>query len=183
VYREFLLACFLLLAAAAMGNPRPQATQSSAPPAAGVPNEIHVDPKCRIQPDPTHPDTGKQRAHGRTNWTICHLDSVSSSDHVEETVVGNERRRSWIIVQEQEYILQNVTTTPMTFVVEQPLGKDWAIDSEPKPTEMAGATAVFRVQAEPRQIVRLHVGMRHTAPMRTRIIRNAPPSAPAASSN
>jgi hypothetical protein len=55
-----------------------------------------------------------------------------------------------------------VTAGPITFVVEQPLRKDWLVDSDPLPQEVVGSTAMFRVGADPGQIVRLHVGVRHS---------------------
>jgi hypothetical protein len=62
-------------------------------------------------------------------------------------------------------LLQNVTDAPAVFVVRQDIPEDWTVDSDPSPVTMEGMTAVFRVLAEPGQIVRLHVGIRNTVPM------------------
>lgn len=53
------------------------------------------------------------------------------------------------------YLLQNVTAEPVIFVVEQLVSEGWQVDSDPQPTEMVGATALFRVHAQPGETVRL----------------------------
>jgi hypothetical protein len=78
--------------------------------------------------------------------------------------------RREVEVDEQEYVLQNVTMKPVAFVVEQPVAKGWTVDSDPQPTEMQGATAIFRVHAEPGEIVRLHVGVRRTTELKPKPI-------------
>jgi hypothetical protein len=105
---------------------------------------------------------------------ICHLESVLTSEHTEETIVGNELRRSNVRVTEQTYVLQNVTTDPAIFVVEEPVPAGWHVDSDPQPTETNGLTAVFRVHAQPGEIVHLHVGLRHTKPLPTKLIKASP---------
>jgi hypothetical protein len=44
------------------------------------------------------------------------------------------------------------------------------VDSDPQPAEMEGSTAVFRVYAEPGEIVRLHVGVRRTTELKPKTI-------------
>jgi hypothetical protein len=63
-------------------------------------------------------------------------------------------------VAEQEYLMQNVTDKPAVFVVRHNVPEHWTLDSEPQPTSVVDDTAVFQVNAEPGQRVRLHVGMR-----------------------
>ena len=119
--------------------------------------EIHVDQKCQIL-----------EGHGgslRMDPVICHLESVHFSSHVEETVKDGVTRSSLVTISEQEYLLQNVTVEPVIFVVEQLVPKGWEVNSDPQPTEIIGSTALFRVNAEPGQIVRLHVGERHANPV------------------
>jgi hypothetical protein len=168
-------ACLLLGAAVSLGITGSQTAQQTPPrPSYGslVPggtgrglHEIHVDERCRILPSPV--ETGK--AKPRRDSVICHLESEHTSSHVEETTVDGVPQRSHVNIEEQEYVLQDITADPVTFVVEQPVSKDWTVDSDPQPTKIIpanagakiGATAVFRVNAQPGQIVRLHVGLRH----------------------
>ena len=121
--------------------------------------EIRVDERCRILLD--EPAGFKGKAKGRKDETICHLESQHTSNHIEKTVVDGVPARSSVTIEEQEFVLQDVTDEPVTFVVEQPVGQDWQIDSDPQPTKMVGNIAEFRVIAQPGEVVRLHVGLRH----------------------
>jgi hypothetical protein len=93
------------------------------------------------------------------------FESVHASHHVEEALRDGVRLRNKVRVVEQEYLLQNVTSAPVTFVVEHVLPDDWKVDSDPQPVKVVDNTAFFRVNAEPGQIVRLHVGDRHADPI------------------
>lgn len=115
--------------------------------------EIHVDQSCHILPDLT------------IDPAICHLESVLTSEHPEETIRDGVTSDTTVYIREQEYLLGNVTAKPVVFVVEQPVPEGWTIDSDPKPAETRGTTAIFRVNADPGQVVRLHVGMRHAVPI------------------
>jgi hypothetical protein len=126
----------------------------------GVP-EIHVDNGCRILPQQTTGVGRKAKPKPRKDSVICHLEGVLSSQHVERTIVAGVAHNSIVSVEEQEYVLQNVTTEPVVFVVEYGVPKGWRIDSDPQPGEMFGSLGIFRVNALAAQIVRLHVGMRH----------------------
>lgn len=133
----------------------PMASSASAPAISTVAaKEIHVDQSCRVLHDQVNGVTGLSLG---SNGAICHLESVLTSKHWNDTT-GDETKRSFVTVAEQEYLLQNVTAEPVTFVVEQQVPKGWKVDSDPQPTEMVGTMALFRVSAEPGQIVRLHVG-------------------------
>lgn len=133
---------------------RPTASNLTAPALSNAtPKEIRVDQNCRILP-------------GRmADPTICRLESVLTSSHPEEMIREGVTRRSEVYIAEQEYLLQNVTGEPVIFVVEQLVPKGWKIDSDPQPTEVQGTKAVFRVGADPGQMVRLHVGLRHAIPV------------------
>jgi hypothetical protein len=152
-------------------------------PAYPIVQEIHVDQSCRLIVAPAQPVTQGQdsgsNSHKRTRLkkdpVICHLESVNSSEHREEAIVGNELRRNRVEIEELEFVLQNIASDPVIFVVEQPVAKGWEVDSDPQPTEMVGTTALFRVHAAPGEIVHLHVGERHTTPLRTKVIRAATP--------
>jgi hypothetical protein len=150
----FLLAT--LISAGGLGcHARPVSQTASSAMAPAVSStalkEVHVDQRCHVLQDQIHGVTGLSL---RTDDAICHLESVHTSQHVEESVANGTKRRL-VTVSEQEYMLQNVTAEPVVFVVEQAVAKDWHIDSDPPPAEMMGLTALFRVEAQPGQIVRL----------------------------
>jgi hypothetical protein len=146
-------------------------------PAYPIVHEIQVDEDCRVMPDPAHPVVDGKKPKPRVDELVCQIDGEHNSERVEETIVGNERRRTRVAVDEKEFVLQNITQDRVIFVVEQPVGKGWMVDSDPQPAELrkvnSGSLAVFRVYAEPGEIVHLHVGARHTTPMKTKIIRTA----------
>jgi hypothetical protein len=131
--------------------------------------QIFIDQNCRILPggNPVLPGK-KDKPFG--DPVICHLESILNSNHVEEKIVGNELYRSRVYVAEQEFVLQNITEGEAEFIVEVPVNSDWVIDSDPQPASIESDIAVFPVYAQPGEIVRLHVGMRHTKPLKTREI-------------
>ena len=119
---------------------------------------IVVDKSCLIQPE-SDPLVLGDHVDAFRDDAICHLESVLSSHHIEEKITNDERSRFFVRVAEQEYVVQNPTDKPTVFIVRHDIAKDWMVDSDPKPSSMDGSTAVFRVNAEPGQRVRLHVGM------------------------
>jgi hypothetical protein len=140
--------------------------QSSAQLQLPPPNkEIHVDRSCKILLDKSDALSDYTEDDLRNDHAICHRESVFTSHHVEETLRDGRRLRDKVTIQEQEYLLQNVTSAPITFVVEHVLPDDWKVDSDPRPVKVVDNTAFFRVNAEPGQIVRLHVGERHAVPI------------------
>jgi hypothetical protein len=145
--------------------------------------EILVKQNCAILLAPADAEPGKTRAKFERDSTICHLEAVNNSQHTEEAIDGNELRRSRVDVMEQEYVLQNIAGNPVIFVVEQNVPKGWQVDSDPQPGELIPAAvgdskqdkvAVFRVHAAPGEIVRLHVGERHTTPLKTKVLKSVP---------
>jgi hypothetical protein len=134
-----------------------------------APMEIHVLGDCRIVPAPD-PFASRKKQRPFRDDTICHLESIASSEHTEEAIVGNQLERSNINISEHEFVLQNIAPRPVIFYVEQQVPKDWSVDSDPQPTKMVGSTAIFPVHVAPGQIVRLHVGIRHTTPLKPRVI-------------
>jgi hypothetical protein len=129
---------------------------------------IYVDQRCALLPDPAAPATDKNKV--RWDPAICHLETINHSSHREEAAVGAEMLRHNVEVKEQEYVLQNVTMKRLAFVVKQAVPSGWRVDSDPQPAEMEGSTAVFRVYAEPGEIVRLHVGVRRTTELKPKTI-------------
>ena len=125
---------------------------------------IIVDKSCLIQPESDSSILGDHNDAFRDD-AICHLESVRSSHHIEEKFADGERSRFFVEVAEQEYVLQNPTDKPAIFTVRHDVPEDWTVDSAPPPSSMDGSTAVFQVNAEPGQRVRLHVGMRRSHPI------------------
>jgi hypothetical protein len=141
-------------------------SQSSAPVQPSVSlKEIHVDRKCKILQEESDALSGLTEAELEDDHAVCHLESVLTSHHVEETLRDGVMLRNNVTVREQEYLLQNVTSEPVTFVVEHALPDDWQVDSDPEPVNIVDNKAFFRVIAAPGQIVRMHVGEHHAEPV------------------
>jgi hypothetical protein len=127
-----------------------------------IEGEVQIDHNCRVL-TPARPNAHDPCPHFRFNSIVCHIESEHNSDHWEQTpsATPNSRPvRRIVTVSEREYVLQNISASPVTFVVTQTLRKGWSVDSDPQPTEVTATGAIFRVQAQPGQIVRLHVGTR-----------------------
>ena len=123
-----------------------------------APLSIVVDKSCQIEPE-SDPLVLGDRVDAFRDDAICHLESVLSSRHIEEKITNGQRSRFNVRVAEQEYVVQNPTDKPVVFIVRHEVPKDWIVDSDPQPCCIDGSTAVFRLNAEPGQRVRLHVGM------------------------
>jgi hypothetical protein len=149
----------------ALGFCHPSGFSQSSAPAQPPLKEIHVDRRCKILLDESDALSDLTEADLRNDHAICHLESVLTSHHVEEALRDGVMVRNKVTVKEQEYLLQNVTSAPVTFVVEHVLPDDWKVDSDPQPVKIVDNKAFFRVNAEPGQIVRLHVGEHHADPI------------------
>jgi hypothetical protein len=145
----FALAAMLLVAPA--GQTQDQAGRLS----------IVVDKSCQIQPESDPLILGDHNNAFRDD-AICHLESVLSSHHIEEKITDGERSTFLVRIAEQEYVVQNPTDKPIVFIVRHAVPENWTVDSDPQPTSMDGSTALFRINAEPGQRMRLHVGMRRS---------------------
>jgi hypothetical protein len=121
-------------------------------------SSIVVDTACRIQPE-SDPLVLGDHSDAFRDDAICHLESVLSSQHIEEKITERERTRFLVRVAEQEYVVQNPTDKPTVLIVRHHVPENWTVDSDPQPNGMDGSTALFRLNAEPGQRVRLHVGM------------------------
>jgi hypothetical protein len=150
--------------------PRPAYDGSANP---DSPREIDIDQDCRILPGPAQIVPGK-KDKPFTDSAICHLETVNNSEHMEEKIVGNDLYRSRVRIAEQEFVLQNIATNPVVFVVQQGVPDGWIVDSDPQPAEIRQSTAFFPVHAQPGEIVRLHVGLRHTQPLKPRRVASNP---------
>ena len=122
------------------------------------PAGIVVDKSCRIEPE-SDPLVVGDHVEAFRDDAICHLESVLSSQHVEEKLTDGQRFRFNVRVAEQEYVVQNPTDKPTVFIVHHEVPTSWIVDSDPQPTSINGSTAVFRLLAGPGERVRLHVGM------------------------
>ena len=142
------LAAALLAAPAGQTQDQDQAVRLS----------IVVDKSCLIQPESDRLVLGDHIDAFRDD-AICHLESVLSSHHIEEKITDGERSRFFVRVAEQEYVVQNPTDKPTVFIVRHHVPKNWTVDSDPQPSSIDDSTALFRLNAEPGQRVRLHVGM------------------------
>jgi hypothetical protein len=146
--------------------------------------EIDINYDCRILLAPADPAAGKKKPQLERDSSICHFENVLHSEHMEEAIDGNELLRSRVEVEEHGYVLQNISDEPVIFVVEQPVPKGWQVDSDPQPVKLLAQhpggpnarelqVAVFRVNAAPGEIVHLHVGERHTRPLKTKVLKPA----------
>jgi hypothetical protein len=121
--------------------------------------QVKVDDRCQA----LSPDTGEMK----NDPDICHFDGrgVVLSSHVATREVDGIRQHTRVDVEEKTFLLQDIHADPVVFVVSQKVPDGWRIDSDPQPKSTDGDTAIFRVIAQPGQIVRLHVGMSHETPM------------------
>jgi hypothetical protein len=121
--------------------------------------QVYVDEHCAV----LAPETGEFGS----NPDVCRFDgsSMRRSSHMAAKEVDGTVQHSKVDVAEQTYLLQNIHSTPVVFVVAKLVPDGWHIDSDPQPKEMKENVAIFRVTAQPGQIVRLHVGMVHEAPI------------------
>jgi hypothetical protein len=90
------------------------------------------------------------------------------------------RQREHISISEQEYLLQDVTAGPVIFEVREFVPSQWQVDSDPQPVETVafsgknvGSAAVFRVNAQPGETVRLHVGLRDAKMGKPKVVKPA----------
>jgi len=150
------------------------------------PQTIVVDGDCKVLQNPGAPAEVKPR--WKKDEILCHLETVLNSDHPEERISGGMAQKSWVHVAEQTYVMQNVADGPVVFEVRNYVPQGWQVDSDPQPVETVpltgkkgGWAAIFRVNAQPGEIVRLHTGMRHTEVGKAKPVKVAVPglSAPA----
>jgi hypothetical protein len=121
--------------------------------------QIYVDDHCQV----LDAGTGQFAA----NADVCHLDGmgVHRSSHVAAKEVDGVVQHSRVDVAEQTYLLQNIHEQPVVFVVAHQVPDGWHVDSDPQPISVKDGVAVFRVIAQPGQIVRLHVGTARATPL------------------
>ncbi len=153
----------------------PSAASETAPapsPAVAAVPEVHVNQDCLILQDDLDGVRGMSvpggqmlPSGGESDPVVCHLESKLTSNHVQSTVVHGTVQRSVVVVQQQQYLLQNQFAQPVVFVVEHAVPQGWVINSVPPPTAMLGETAIFKVVVQPGQFARLHVAEQHQIPL------------------
>jgi hypothetical protein len=121
--------------------------------------QVYVDDHCQV----LDASSGQFAA----NADVCHLDGmgVHRSSHIAAKEVDGVVQHSLVNVAEQTYLLQNIHDQPVVFVVAHQVPDGWRIDSDPQPVTQKDGVAIFRVIAQPGQIVRLHVGAQHATPI------------------
>jgi hypothetical protein len=122
--------------------------------------EIHIDQRCKALSADGLAVAGTPAMLSAKSF--CRLESVKTTQHRETEIANNKPHHVLATVQEQDYMLQNVTGEPVAFVVEHHVPHGWQVDSEPQPASVSNSTAIFRAIAQPGQTVRLHVGMKTT---------------------
>jgi hypothetical protein len=173
---------FLGLAAMAVFTVGSEPRAVAQRPAYPIVQEILVNQDCAVLLAPADSNARSKKAKFEQDPAICHLESVLTSAHMEESIQENELHRSRVTINEQEYVLQNISDEPVVFVVEQNVPNGWQVDSDPQPGELIPASvgdrkldkvAVFRVHADPGQAVRLHVGERHAKPLKPKVLKSS----------
>ena len=121
--------------------------------------QIYVDDHCQV----LDAGTGQFAA----NADVCHLDGagVQRSSHLAAKEVDGVVRHALVNVAEQTYMLQNIHEQPVVFIVAHQVPDGWHVDSDPQPVTVRNGVAIFRVIAQPGQIVRLHVGTARETPV------------------
>jgi hypothetical protein len=169
--REFLLVLLSVCLGASAVNA--QTSSASRQPYDGSdsmsgPMTIHVDQSCRILPQQGSPFTKKTRPYH--DDAMCSVESPAESTHWEERI-GNDQLQRWFVrVKEQTLVFQDVADQPVMYIVQYAVPKDWFVDSDPQPWQMAGQTAYFRVYVKPGQTISLHVGVRREWPQKPKPI-------------
>ncbi len=144
-------------------------TITSIPPV-GADGKIYVNQNCAILPDLNQALNANQKVDFRYDPVICHIESAANSGHREEKAVGDELERSRVDVHEQQFVLENITMKPVIFNVLVRVPKGWVVDSDPQPKEMRDDVAIFEAHASAGEIVRLHVGVRHTKDLKPKAL-------------
>ncbi len=172
-----LFPCLGFVLAASVGNgqqaPRPPYDGSDQP---GVARQIFIDGDCRIMPTSTVLLPRKKSRPFR-DPTICSIESAAASEHMEELISGSQVLRYRVHIVEQTFVLQNISDDHIVFVVERAVPPGWSVDSDPQPNRYTSAGAVFPVHAQPGEIVRLHIGIRSSKPLKPRTISGDKPPA------
>lgn len=136
--------------------------------------KIYVNDVCEIFPGLTLPLTD-HKPKGEWNPDVCHIENAEHSERTEEKAAGGELERATVEIREQEYVLQNLDVKPALFELVARVPEGWSIDSDPRPARMTGQLAIFEIHAGPWEMVRLHVGIRHTKDLKPKALPSREP--------
>lgn len=131
----------------------------SAQSADGASRSIYVDDHCQV--------LASGSGQFQSDPDVCHFDGagMQRSTHIAAKEFDGIRRHTLVSIAEQTYMLQDIESEPVVFVVAQQVPEGWHVDSDPQPVQVRNNVAIFRVTAQPGQIVRLHVGVAHETPI------------------
>jgi hypothetical protein len=121
--------------------------------------QIYVDDHCQV--------LASGSSHFQADADVCHFDGagMQRSTHLAAKQVDGIRQHTLVNIAEQTYMLQDIEPEQVVFVVAQQVPEGWHVDSDPQPVQVKNNVAIFRVTAQPGQIVRLHVGVAHETPI------------------
>jgi hypothetical protein len=121
--------------------------------------QIYVDDHCQV--------LASGSSQFQADPDVCHFDGagMQRSTHLAAKEVDGIRRHTLVNIAEQTYMLQDIESEPVVFVVAQQVPEGWHVDSDPQPVQVRNHVAIFRVTAQPGQIVRLHVGVARETPL------------------
>ena len=169
--RTFLLPAIVAVSAVVLAQQPPRATQPPAPVEEAAPEpparldsmqEIDIDNECRFAMQDRRGENGTYSTpHLGQDAHICHLESVRTTRGHEDIMSPDGiLQRTAVTIKECTYVLHNIASNPVVFVVHHPLHDGWRIDSDPQPYLIADGLASFRVVVQPDETVHLHVGER-----------------------
>ncbi|MGC2635693.1 MAG: hypothetical protein WA294_00840 [Acidobacteriaceae bacterium] len=121
--------------------------------------QVYVDDHCQV--------LASGSSQFQADADVCHFDGagMQRSSHIAAKEVDGIPQHTLVNVAEQTYMLQDIESAPVVFVVAQQVPEGWHVDSDPQPVQVKNNVAIFRVTAQPGQIVRLHVGVAHETPI------------------
>lgn len=112
--------------------------------------------------DPIHPAEKRLLSYAVDQAVRVTVDHTNSSRHIQRiTASKGVLKQSTLDISEVEYLIHNAAPEARSIVIEEPVRAGWIIDSDPKPIETTSSVNRFRIEAQPDQAVRLHIGERH----------------------
>jgi hypothetical protein len=112
--------------------------------------------------DPIHPAEKRLLSYAVDQAVRVTTDYSHNTHRVNRVTIskGILEQRS-MDVDEVEYVVHNAAVDPRVVILERPVRAGWSVDSDPKPVETTATVNRFRVELQPNQSVRLHIGERH----------------------
>jgi hypothetical protein len=112
--------------------------------------------------DPIHPAEKRLLSYAVDQAVRVTTDYSHNTHRVNRVTIskGILEQRS-MDVDEVEYVVHNTAVDPRVAILERPVRNGWTVDSDPKPVETTATANRFRVEVQPNESVRLHIGERH----------------------